>query len=80
MKTLQKHTERSFSLQDELILINQRIHEQEALFDLADDDNLIEAIIYEQKALHSRYAYLIKQAKEQSLNLSFIERKVLEEC
>ena len=67
-------------LQDELSQVNQRLQEQEHLFDLVDDDDLIEAIIYEQKALRSRYAYLIKQAKEQSLHLEFIERNVLKEC
>jgi len=65
-------------IQDELILINERMQRQEQLFDLVDDDDLIEAIIYEQKALTSRYSYLIKRAKEESLHLTFIERKFLE--
>ena len=75
MKILQHN-----QIQDELAELSQQIQEQEKLFDLVDDEDLIEAIIYEQKSLRSRYTYLIKQAKEQSLHLSFIERNVLEEC
>jgi len=51
-------------IKDELLLLNQRIQKQEQLFDFVDDDDLVEAVIYEQKALYSRYAYLIKKAKE----------------
>lgn len=65
-------------IQDELVEINQRMKEQEHLFDLVEDEDLIEAIIYEQKALYSRYTYLIKKAKEDSLHIGFIERKTLE--
>jgi len=75
MKTLQHN-----KLQDELTEISQQLQEQDKLFDLVDDEDLIEAIIYEQKSLRSRYTYLIKQAKEQSLHLSFLERSILEEC
>jgi len=73
MKTINQNT-----LQDELIEINERLQRQDELFDLAEDNDLIEAIIYEQKALQLRYDYLIKAARQSSLNLSFIERKSLE--
>ncbi|MCL2036239.1 MAG: DUF2508 family protein [Oscillospiraceae bacterium] len=65
-------------LQDELIQITELLQKQEQLFDLVEDDDLIEAIIYEQKALYSRFSYLIKKAREESLNMSFIDRKYLE--
>jgi hypothetical protein len=68
----------SNELQDELIQINEKLNRQNKLFDLAEDDDLIEAIIYEQKALQLRYDYLIKKARRESLNMSFIDRKTFE--
>ena len=67
-------------IQDELIELNQRIQKQELLFNLVEDDDLIEAIIYELKSLYSRYTYLIKKAKEESLHMGFVERKISEKC
>jgi parvulin-like peptidyl-prolyl isomerase len=73
VKTIQQS-----QLQDELIQINERLQQQDELFDLVDDEDLIEAIIYEQKALRSRFSYLIKKAREESVNMSFIERQYFE--
>ncbi|MCL1903203.1 MAG: DUF2508 family protein [Oscillospiraceae bacterium] len=67
-------------IQDELNQLSQRMQNQELLFDLADDDDLIDAIIYEQKSLYSRYTYLIKKAKAESLHMDYVERKSLEKC
>jgi hypothetical protein len=69
MKILQRN-----ELQDELVRLNELLQQQDELFDLAEDDDLIEAIIYEQKALKLRYDYLIKKARKESMNMSFIER------
>lgn len=38
-------------------------------YGLANDDDLIESIIYEELALHSRYNYLVKIAKENCIKL-----------
>ncbi|NLK70733.1 MAG: DUF2508 family protein [Clostridiales bacterium] len=45
-----------------------------AKYGLASDDDLIESIIYEELALHSRYNYLVKIAKENGVKL---DRKCL---
>ncbi len=38
-------------------------------YGLANDDDLIESIIYEELALHSRYNYLVRIAKDNDIKL-----------
>lgn len=59
---------------EELEGIKNRIDANEAMFNLASDDEMIDAMIYEQKSLHSRYAYLLKVAKEKGIKINFTDR------
>lgn len=59
---------------EELEGIKNRIDANEAMFNLASDDEMIDAMIYEQKSLHSRYAYLLKVAKEKGIKIDFTDR------
>lgn len=36
-------------------------------YDLVTDDDLVEALIYEELSLRSRYAYLMKRARDENL-------------
>ena len=58
----------------ELELIQNRIDANETMFNLASDEEIIDAMIYEQKSLHSRYAYLLKVAKEKGIRIDFSDR------
>ncbi|MCL1823390.1 MAG: YaaL family protein [Oscillospiraceae bacterium] len=60
-------------LKAELFIVRDMLKAQERNFNQTDDENLIEALIYEQKALQSRFAFLIKQAREKGLEVNFFE-------
>ena len=51
---------------DELLL---QIRHNRRLFDLAEDEDLLDALIYEHNALWSRYAYLLKTARQEGIRL-----------
>lgn len=59
---------------EELETIKSRIDANEAMFNLASDEEIIDAMIYEQKSLHSRYAYLLKIAKEKGIKIAYTDR------
>lgn len=59
---------------EELETIKNRIDANETMFNLASDEEIIDAMIYEQKSLHSRYAYLLKVAKEKGIKINFTDR------
>lgn len=59
---------------EELEFIQNRIDANETMFNLASDEEIIDAMIYEQKSLHSRYAYLLKIAKEKGIKVNFSDR------
>lgn len=59
---------------EELEAIKGRIDANEAMFNLAFDAEMIDAMIYEQKSLHSRFAYLLKVAKEKGIKIDFTDR------
>lgn len=58
----------------ELALTEEKIRQNEQLFNHAENEEIIEALIYERKALESRYKHLLKTAKENGIAVSFIER------
>lgn len=59
---------------EELESLKDRIDANEAMFNLASEEEMIDAMIYEQKSLQSRYAYLLKIAKEKGIKISFADR------
>lgn len=59
---------------EELETIKNRIDANETMFNLASEEEIIDAMIYEQKSLHSRYAYLLKVAKEKGIKIDFTDR------
>ncbi len=54
----------SQKLKSDLDLVSGRLLEIQETFDLVTDSELIDAMIYEELSLKSRYAYLLKLAKE----------------
>ena len=50
------------------------IVKNEQLFNMATEDEVIEAVIYEQRALQSRYAYLLKRAREKGIRIDYTDR------
>lgn len=59
---------------EELEGLKNRIDANETLFNLVSDEEMIDAMIYEQKSLQSRYAYLLKIAKEKGIKIDFTDR------
>ena len=53
----------------EIERIQKAIQSTELLFDNCIDDELIDACIFEHKALQSRYQFLLKQARDQSITV-----------
>ena len=66
-------TEKS-ALVEEIAAISDLIASNEQRFNMATDEQLIEAMIYEQRSLQSRYAYLLKLAKENGIQIEYIDR------
>ncbi|MCL2018690.1 MAG: hypothetical protein FWG70_02930 [Oscillospiraceae bacterium] len=66
------------SLRSEIYILNERIKIQELEFNLVEDEDLIDALIYEQMALQSRFACLMKRARELKLEVSPFDRFVTE--
>lgn len=62
------------ALVEEIAAISDLIANNEQRFNMATDEQLIEAMIYEQRALQSRYAYLLKLAKENGIKIEYIDR------
>lgn len=72
-KETKEATEKS-ALVEEIAAISDLIAGNEQRFNMATDEQLIEAMIYEQRALQSRYAYLLKLAKEKGIKIEYIDR------
>lgn len=47
--------------------VTARLLQTEQIFNLIADDDLIEALIYEEKSLQSRYAYLLRLARQDNI-------------
>lgn len=62
------------ALVEEIAAISDLIANNEQRFNMATDEQLIEAMIYEQRSLQSRYAYLLKLAKENGIKIEYIDR------
>lgn len=59
---------------EELERINDLIRKNEDLFNMATEDDVIEAVIFEQRSLQSRYAYLLKRAREKGIRIDYTDR------
>lgn len=64
----------SSRLIEELEKITEQFRANEQLFNMMTDDEMIEAAIFEQRSLQSRYAYLLKIAKEKGIRIDFTDR------
>lgn len=66
----EKKAEQEFREQliNDLDIITGRLAEIQESFDLVSDSELIDAMIYEELALKSRYAYLLRVAKENKIS------------
>ncbi len=64
----------STDILEELRQLSQMIVKNEQLFNMATEDEVIEAVIYEQRALQSRYAYLLKRAREKGIRIDYTDR------
>jgi len=62
------------NLKVELYILSEKLKSQEDEFNFAEDDDIIDALIYEQKALQSRFARLMKQAREMKLEVDIFDR------
>ncbi len=73
-----KETDKASKEQNEILQELEKLTMQfsanETMFNLATDEEIIDAMIYEQKALRSRYAYLLKIAKEKGIKIDFTDR------
>ena len=58
----------------ELERITEQFRANEQLFNMMTDDEMIEAVIYEQRALQSRYAHLLKLAREKGIRIDYTDR------
>ena len=52
---------------NEITLITNRLSQIETSFNLISDNDLIEAAIFEERSLKSRYAFLLRLAKEHKI-------------
>ena len=59
---------------EELERITERFKANELLFNMMTEDEMIEAVIFEQRSLQSRYAYLLKVAKEKGIKINYTDR------
>lgn len=55
-------------IKDELYELRLQMERTEMCYNMARDGDIIESLIYQRGALMSRYEYLIKRAKEQSIS------------
>jgi len=62
------------NLKVELYILSEKLKTQEDEFNYAEDDDIIDALIYEQKALQSRFACLMKRARELKLEVDIFDR------
>lgn len=61
------------SIKAEMFTLRDMLKKCEQEFNMTDNEDLIEALIYEQKAMQSRFAFLMKQAKRAELEIDFSE-------
>lgn len=63
------NTENTFRKQlfDDIAYVEQRLERIHESFDMTDEPELVESLIYEELALKSRYAYLLRIAKENNI-------------
>lgn len=52
---------------DDIAYVEQRLERIRESFDMTDEPELVESLIYEELALKSRYAYLLRLAKENNI-------------
>ena len=73
LKNKEATTENS-QLIEELERITEMFRANEQLFNMMTDDEMIEAMIFEQRSLQSRYAYLLKIAREKGIRIDYTDR------
>lgn len=59
---------------EELERITEMFRANEQLFNMMTDDEMIEAVIFEQRSLQSRYAHLLKIAREKGIRIDYTDR------
>ena len=69
-----KETTESSQLIEELERITEQFRVNEQLFNMIADDEMIEAVIFEQRSLQSRYAHLLRIAKEKGIKINYTDR------
>ena len=62
-------------IKTELYILSEKLKKHEQEFNMADNTDLIEALIYEEKALQSRFAFLMKQARELGIEINYVDRE-----
>lgn len=69
-----KEATENSQLVEELERITELFRANEQLFNMMTDDEMIEAMIFEQRSLQSRYAYLLKIAREKGIRIDYTDR------
>ena len=69
-----KEATENSQLVEELERITELFQANEQLFNMMTDDEMIEAMIFEQRSLQSRYAYLLKIAREKGIRIDYTDR------
>ena len=69
-----KETTENSDIIQELERVTDMFRANEMLFNMMTDDEMIEAVIFEQRSLQSRYAYLLKVAKEKGIKIDYTDR------
>ena len=69
-----KETTENSEIIRELERITQQFKQNDQLFNMMTDSELIEAIIFEQRSLQSRYAHLLRVAKEKGIKINYTDR------
>jgi hypothetical protein len=62
-------------IKNEMYILHERLKKHEQEFNMTDDNDIIEALIYEEKALQSRFAFLVKQARELGIEINYVDRE-----
>ena len=69
-----KETTENSELIEELERITEQFRANEQMFNMMTDGEMIEAVIFEQRSLQSKYAHLLRIAKEKGIKINFTDR------
>ena len=67
-KTAQPESPFRKRLFEDIEYVEQRLEQIQDCFNMTDEPELIDALIYEELSLRSRYAYLLRIAKQNSIS------------